>query len=57
MAQQTAVPRSPEKMVASALQNKELMRQLDESLEAERRGEKDTPFREIQEENRQRRSA
>lgn len=49
--------RRPEDISADALRDEELMRQVNESLEAERRGRPAIPFREVQEKANQRRSA
>jgi len=38
---------TPNEIVTTALANKELMRQVAESLEQERRGERPRPFRDI----------
>jgi hypothetical protein len=50
-------PRRPEDVVARALANPELMRQLDDSLDAQRRGVPAVPFREVQEEAKRRDAA
>ena len=50
-------PRKPENVIARALANDELARQVDESIEAERRGDLGTPLRELQARRRIARSA
>ena len=57
MAPHAAVPRRTEDVVASALESEALMRQLDESLEEERRGGTPVPFRQVLEEAQARRTA
>lgn len=47
-------PRTPDAIVAAARADKELMRQLEDSLAAEARGEKPVPFHQILEEERRR---
>jgi hypothetical protein len=41
-------PRKPEDVLARARANEELQRQLEESIEAERRGDMGTPLKELQ---------
>jgi hypothetical protein len=48
MSMKATPPRSPEDVVAAARNDKELMRQLEESLEAEQRGDFGTPLKELQ---------
>jgi hypothetical protein len=50
-------PRRPEDVIASAFRNETLMRQLVASYEAERRGDKGTPLKELQAKGRVERSA
>jgi hypothetical protein len=40
--------RKPEDVIARALANEELARQVEESIEAERHGDKGTPLKELQ---------
>jgi hypothetical protein len=50
-------PRDPDAVVAAALADEELMRQVRESLAAWRRGERGVPLKELQANERARRSA
>lgn len=52
MASHAAVPRRIEQAVSAALRNEELMRQLEESLDAEGRGDNGTSLKELQERRR-----
>jgi hypothetical protein len=45
--QPEVLPRDPDHVVETARRNAELMRQLDQSLDDERRDEPDTPFHQI----------
>jgi hypothetical protein len=56
-APRAVAPRTPDEVIASANRNEELQRQIEASLEEERRGEKGTPFRQILEEERRRHPA